>query len=104
MRDRGRVKRLTSAETRRKASAAASPTARTGFSRRTRSQRMKRIALLVVLLMIAATRPASAQERDVVLAGGWMFTSTGSTRVRNPGILIRAGKLLRVGGDLSIAS
>ncbi|HEX6964258.1 MAG TPA: amidohydrolase family protein [Gemmatimonadaceae bacterium] len=65
---------------------------------------MKRLTLLVVLLVIAAARPAHAQERDVVLTGGWMFTSTGATRVRNPGILIRAGKLLRIGGDLSIAS
>lgn len=50
--------------------------------------------------------PASAEpvERDILITGGWMFTSTGDQRVRNPGILVRAGKLLRVGGDLSIAS
>ncbi len=40
----------------------------------------------------------------MLVTGGWMFPSTGNQRVRNPGILIRAGKLLRVGGDLSIAA
>ena len=61
---------------------------------------MKRLALL---LLAALARFAPAQERDVVVTGGWMFTSTSNDRVRNPGILIRGGKLLRVGGDLSIA-
>src|SRR5215470_8766880 len=62
---------------------------------------MKRVvALLLCLLPIVA----SAQERDVVVTGGWLFSATGNDRVRNPGILIRAGKFLRVGGDLSIAA
>lgn len=51
-----------------------------------------------------ALSPQPAHEPDIVLTGGWLFTSTGNERVRNPGILIRAGKLLRVGGDLSIAA
>jgi imidazolonepropionase-like amidohydrolase len=73
---------------------------------------MKRFALLFSLL--ATTGLASAQtaqpaqtapqERDVLVTGGWLFASTGNQRVRNPGILIRAGKFLRVGGDLSIAA
>ncbi|MES2525037.1 MAG: amidohydrolase family protein [Gemmatimonadota bacterium] len=46
---------------------------------------------------------ASTRERDVVITGGWLFTSTGNARVRNPGIVIRAGKFLRVGGDVSVA-
>ncbi|HEY4217145.1 MAG TPA: amidohydrolase family protein [Gemmatimonadaceae bacterium] len=62
---------------------------------------MKRIALLLLLL---AFRVAPAQERDIVVSGGWLFTSTANDRIHNPGILIRAGKLLRVGGDLSIAA
>jgi imidazolonepropionase-like amidohydrolase len=62
---------------------------------------MKRIALLLLLLAI---RVAPAQERDVLVSGGWLFTSTGNDRIHNPGILIRAGKFLRVGGDLSIAA
>src|SRR6185437_12656832 len=44
------------------------------------------------------------REHDVLVTGGWLFASTGNQRVRNPGILIRAGKFLRVGGDLSIAA
>ncbi|HEX3865602.1 MAG TPA: amidohydrolase family protein [Gemmatimonadaceae bacterium] len=67
---------------------------------------MKRI--VVLLLCLAAKLPfapgAFAQERDVLVTGGWLFTSTSNDRVRNPGILIRAGKFLRVGGDLSIAA
>ena len=53
---------------------------------------MKRAALLLLFLV---TSLASAQERDVVVTGGWLFASTGNARVRNPGILIRAGKILR---------
>ena len=68
---------------------------------------MKR--LLVCASLAAATlgptaRFAHAQERDVVVTGGWLFSSTANDRVRNPGILIRAGKFLRIGGDLSIAA
>jgi len=62
---------------------------------------MKRVALL---LLVFVARIISAQERDVVVTGGWLFTATTNDRIRNPGILIRAGKLLRVGGDLSIAT
>ena len=61
---------------------------------------MKRVALLLCLL----AHIAPAQERDVVVTGGWLFTATGNDRVRNPGILVRAGKFLRVGGDLSVAA
>src|SRR5215216_5586032 len=60
-----------------------------------------RVALLLLFLV---TSVASAQERDVVVTGGWLFSATSNERVRNPGILIRAGKFLRVGGDLSIAA
>src|SRR3954469_10620122 len=62
---------------------------------------MKRVALL---LLVFVARIISAQERDVVVTGGWLFTATTNDRIPNPGILIRAGKLLRVGGDLSIAT
>jgi imidazolonepropionase-like amidohydrolase len=62
---------------------------------------MKRLFLL---LLCVAIRVAPAQERDVVITGGWLFAATSSERVRNPGILIRAGKFLRVGGDLSGAA
>jgi imidazolonepropionase-like amidohydrolase len=70
------------------------------------TRRARRIAALAVAAAASvwAARPASAQARDVVVTGGWLFTSTGNARVRNPGILIRAGKFLRVGGDLSIAA
>jgi imidazolonepropionase-like amidohydrolase len=62
---------------------------------------MRRAALVLLVVLAGLAR---AQERDVVITGGWLFASTGSDRVHNPGILIRAGKLLRVGGDLTIAA
>jgi imidazolonepropionase-like amidohydrolase len=58
----------------------------------------------ILLCLLLLSRSAQAQERDLLVTGGWLFASTSDTRVRNPGILIRAGKLLRVGGDLSIAA
>jgi imidazolonepropionase-like amidohydrolase len=58
----------------------------------------------VLFLVLVLCRLAPAQERDVVLTGGWLFTSTGNDRTANPGILIRAGKILQVGGDLAIAA
>lgn len=62
---------------------------------------MKRLVLLFIVLL---ARVSPAQERDLVITGGWMFTSTGNDRIHNPGLLVRAGKLLRVGGDLSVAA
>jgi imidazolonepropionase-like amidohydrolase len=60
-----------------------------------------RIAALLLSLLATAL---PGQERDIVITGGWLFTSTGNDRIRNPGIVIRAGKFLRVGGDVSIAA
>lgn len=57
-----------------------------------------------LLLLFSVSSLASAQEHDVLVTGGWLFASTSNARVRNPGILIRAGKILRVGGDLSMAA
>src|SRR5581483_12166491 len=71
-----------------------------------KEKRMRRrtiVGLAALALSVAGHRGVAAQERDVVVTGGWLFTSTGNDRVRNPGILIRGGKFLRVGGDLSIA-
>jgi imidazolonepropionase-like amidohydrolase len=68
---------------------------------------VKRAALLVIAscaTVVSAQRPSSAPEKDVVITGGWMFSSVGNDRVRNPGLLVRAGKILRVGGDISVAS
>lgn len=67
---------------------------------------MKRIALLFALVsgVARAQSSANAPAPDVVITGGWLFTSTASNRIRNPGLLIRAGKILSVGGDLAIAA
>jgi imidazolonepropionase-like amidohydrolase len=63
-----------------------------------------RFARTALLLLGLAAPIARAQERDVVVTGGWLFSATSNDRIRNPGILIRGGKFLRVGGDLSIAA
>ena len=60
-----------------------------------------RVATLILSLLATAL---PAQERDIVITGGWLFTATSNDRVRNPGILIRAGKFLRIGGNLTIAA
>jgi imidazolonepropionase-like amidohydrolase len=59
---------------------------------------------ILVVLLFSLSTALGAQERDVVVSGGWLFTATGNERIRNPGILMRAGKFLRIGGDLSIAA
>jgi len=66
---------------------------------------VKRLALVLVAILataLPAQRPAP--EKDLVITGGWMFSAAGNDRVRNPGLLVRAGKILRVGGDISIAA
>jgi imidazolonepropionase-like amidohydrolase len=63
---------------------------------------LPRVVGILALALLARTAPAQerppAQERDVIVTGGWLFAATGDARVRNPGLHIRAGKLLRIGG------
>lgn len=65
---------------------------------------MLRRAAILLLVLALLPGAAAAQARDVVVTGGWLFAATGDARVRNPGILIRGGKLLRVGGVLPPSS
>lgn len=61
---------------------------------------MKRLTLL--LLTLAATLlPAGlrAQEPTTLVQGGWLWDGTGDTIVRNPGIVVRAGKFMAVGAS-----
>ncbi len=66
---------------------------------------MRRLAVLATLLgafiLPTGGLHGQAQTHDLVILGGWLFTGTDTTRVHNPGILIRAGRFQRVGGDLS---
>ena len=61
---------------------------------------MTRRFLLALALVGLLPGAARSQERDLVVTGGWLFAATGDARVRNPGILVRGGKILRVGGEL----
>jgi hypothetical protein len=64
-----------------------------------------RAALLAALLPLANAAPAAGQEmRDVVLRGGWLIDGVADEAVRNPGILLRAGKILQIGGVDGVAA
>ncbi len=74
----------------------------------TRSVPAGGIAALTVLVVanVAGVVPAAGQwaqapPREVVIVGGWLFDGIGDTRVRNSGIVIRDGKFIEVGADLS---
>jgi len=64
---------------------------------------------IVPLFLAAALIPASllhpgeleARQLDgstVVVRGGWLFDATGDERIPNPGLVVRGGKILEVGG------
>ncbi|MBX6330510.1 MAG: amidohydrolase family protein [Gemmatimonadaceae bacterium] len=61
---------------------------------------LRRVALLTAL-SAAILAPALRAQDAVILRGGWVFTATSDTMVRNRGIFVRGGKLLVVSGDLS---
>ena len=48
-----------------------------------------------------AAATAAAPPGTVVVRGGWIFTATSDTVVRNRGILVRNGRLMRVNADLA---
>ncbi|MGI9189510.1 MAG: hypothetical protein ACR2F9_05125, partial [Longimicrobiaceae bacterium] len=59
-------------------------------------------AALSCCLAVTGALPASAPAQgasEVVIRGGWLWNCTGDERVPNPGIYIRAGKILQLGGD-----
>jgi len=56
-----------------------------------------RTGIALVPLFMAGTVLSYAQAPDILIRGGWLFDGTGDTVVHNPGILIRAGKIIEVG-------
>jgi imidazolonepropionase-like amidohydrolase len=54
-----------------------------------------------ITLRAQATDPAVRYGQEIVIRGGWLFTGTGDARVRNTGIVVRNGKFLEVGADLT---
>src|SRR5262245_40307091 len=53
----------------------------------------------LVALGLCAMRPHSARAQEngtVILRGGWLFDAVGNARVRNPGIVVRGGLILKV--------
>jgi N-acetylglucosamine-6-phosphate deacetylase len=61
---------------------------------------VRRTALIAVL---AAASIAQAQTTPVVIRGGWIFTATSDTVVRNRGILVRGGVFQVVNGAVAPA-
>jgi imidazolonepropionase-like amidohydrolase len=59
-----------------------------------------RIFRSVLLLIALLAAPPLLAQQEVVIRGGWLFNGTGDQVVRNPGIIIRAGKLHEVAADL----
>lgn len=53
-------------------------------------------AILAITLALAV----SVQDSSLVIRGGRLFTATADQAVPNPGILIRAGKIARIGGNI----
>ena len=74
-------------------------------TRRVRAFIFMRLALLTAVMAVwtspAAAQWAQAPPREVVITGGWLFDGVGDARVRNTGIVIRDGKFVEVGADLS---
>lgn len=65
-------------------------------------RRLAFTALAACLPATAAAQPAAlAETGTVVVRGGWLFTATSDSVVRNRGILVRGGRLLRVNADLA---
>ncbi len=59
------------------------------------------IALPLLPLLLATGPLAHAQAPDEIpIRGGWLFDGNGDTVIPNPGVGIRGGKFLQIGGDL----
>lgn len=59
---------------------------------------MRRLLLVVTGLSAFGAASATAQENGaVVVRGGWLFDGVRDQRVRNPGIVIRGGVIIRIG-------
>ena len=59
------------------------------------------IALPLLPLLLATGPLAHAQAPDEIpIRGGWLFDGNGDTVIPNPGVWIRGGKFLQIGGDL----
>jgi len=70
-----------------------------------RAARLVSLAVLISAMTVwafpAAGQWAQAPPREVVIVGGWLFDAVGDRRVHNTGIVIRDGKFVEVGADLS---
>ena len=66
------------------------------------ARRSVRHTLLVVVLGASSSMPLAARQKTTVIRGGSLFDGTSTTVVPNPGIVIRAGKIMAVGNALDL--
>ena len=52
---------------------------------------------LLLLLSPARAQPETETPETTIITGGWLFDATDDARVRNPGLVVRAGKILAIG-------
>jgi imidazolonepropionase-like amidohydrolase len=70
--------------------------------------RRNQLSFLLVALVVSAVGshaqppvPPPGPAQAIVLRGGWLFTGTGESRVRNSGIVVANGKFVEVGANLA---
>src|SRR5262245_24087806 len=56
--------------------------------------------ILAVCASAVSAQSVRAPVQDLLLRGGMLFDAVGNEAVRNPGILIRAGKILQIGAGV----
>jgi imidazolonepropionase-like amidohydrolase len=61
--------------------------------------RLGRVAATTAVLLLALATSVTA--KDLIIRGGWLFDGSGDAVVPNTGLVIRAGKFLEVGADLT---
>lgn len=60
-----------------------------------------RTSLIFFISFFLNLHTTQAQQKDLIIRGGWLFDSVGDDVTRNTGIVIRGGKFMEVGGDLA---
>lgn len=67
-----------------------------------RQTKRNRFSILVfTIFFLHINYSAQAQDREIIIQGGWLFDSVGDDVTRNTGIVIKGGKFMEVGSDLT---
>lgn len=67
-----------------------------------RQTKRNRFSILVfTIFFLHIIHIAQAQDRQIIIQGGWLFDSVGDEVTRNTGIVIKSGKFMEVRADLT---